>query len=170
MPTDARPARSALDLARRMARHSLTEARRSLMDLRAAALEDQDLSVALKSGVERWGGSSGAEIKLNVAGNASGLPEEVAHHVFRIAQEAVANAVNHAAPNHVNLDLKIDTKRLSLLVEDDGRGFEAGDPFTSRQGNFGLIGMRERAQRLKGNLHLASTPGKGTRLEVTVPL
>ena len=48
-------------------------------------------------------------------------------------------------------------------------GFEVEDPFTSKHANFGLIGMRERAQRLKGELHLASAPGTGTRIEVTVP-
>jgi signal transduction histidine kinase/ligand-binding sensor domain-containing protein len=170
MPADAAPARSALELARRMARHSLTEARRSLRDLRAAALEDQDLAVALESGVERWVARSGAKVKVDVNGDASGLPEEVAHHVFRIAQEAVANAINHAAPNRINLELRIEPKQLRLHVEDDGRGFEPEGAFTSTHGNFGLIGMRERAERLEGELHLASEPGKGTRLDVTVPL
>lgn len=170
MPPDAVPARSALELARRMARHSLTEARRSLRDLRAAALEDQDLAVALESGAARWAARSGAKVKVDVDGDASKLPEEVAHHVFRIAQEAVANAVNHAAPNHIDLELKIEPKRLRLHVEDDGCGFEPKDAFTSTHGNFGLIGMRERAERLEGELQLASRPGQGTRLDVTVPL
>jgi signal transduction histidine kinase/ligand-binding sensor domain-containing protein len=170
MPPDAGAARSALDLAKRMARHSLTEARRSLRDLRAAALEDQDLAVALESGVERWAAKSGAKVKVDVNGDASKLPEQVAHHVFRIAQEAVANAVNHAAANRINLELKIEPKKLRLHVEDDGCGFEPTNAFTSTQGNFGLIGMRERAERLEGELHLASHPGKGTRLDVTVPL
>jgi signal transduction histidine kinase len=170
MPPNAGPARSALDLARRMARHSLTEARRSLRDLRAAALEDQDLAIALESGVERWAAKSGAKVKVDVNGDASKLPEEVAHHVFRIAQEAVANAVNHAAPNRINLELKIEPRQLRLHVEDDGCGFEPKDAFTSTHGNFGLIGMRERAERLEGELRLVSQPGKGTRLDVTVPL
>lgn len=170
MPADATPARGALDLARRMARHSLTEARRSLMDLRASALPDQDLGVALQSHVERWVASSGVEISLKVSGDPSGLPEEIAHHVFRIAQEAAANAITHAAPKRITLDLTISTKQLRLVVEDDGRGFKVQDPFTSKHANFGLIGMRERAQRLRGELQLASVPGAGTRIEATVPL
>ena len=56
------------------------------------------------------------------------------------------------------------------MVEDDGRGFKVQDPFTSKHANFGLIGMRERAQRLRGELQLASVPGAGTRIEATVPL
>ncbi len=170
MPPDAHPARSALELARRMTRHSLTEARRSLRDLRAAALEDQDLAVALESGVGRWAARSGAKVNVDVNGDASKLPEEVAHHVFRIAQEAVVNAVNHAEPHSIKLELKIEPKLLRLRVEDDGCGFEPEDAFTSTHGNFGLIGMRERAERLEGELRLASQPGKGTRLDVTVPL
>lgn len=170
MPPDAGPARSALELARRMARHSLTEARRSLMDLRASALEDQDLAVALTSGSERWTANSTAEVKVNVDGDASSLPEEVAHHVFRIAQEAVTNAVNHGEPDHINIDLRIHPTELRLHVEDDGCGFEPDDAFISRAGNFGLIGMRERAERIKGELHLDSRHGTGTRVDVMVPL
>jgi signal transduction histidine kinase/ligand-binding sensor domain-containing protein len=170
MPSNAGPASSALDLARRMARHSLTEARRSLMDLRASALEDQDLAVALESGADRWAGNSGVAVKVNVDGDASKLPEEVAHHVFRIAQEAVTNAINHAAPHHVNMGLRIEPKHLSLRVEDDGCGFEPEGAFTSKRGNFGLIGMRERAERINGELQLESHQGKGTRVGVTVPL
>lgn len=170
MPPNAGSSRNALALARRMARHSLTEARRSLMDLRASALDDQDLAVALKSGAERWAGNSGINVGVGVEGDASQLPEEVAHHVFRIAQEAVANAVNHGGPRKINVELKIDLARLRLRVDDDGCGFEPDDAFTSREGNFGLIGMRERAERIKGELRLNSQHGKGTRVEVTVPL
>ena len=109
-------------------------------------------------------------MEVDVNGEAGGLPEEVAHHVFRIGQEAVTNAVNHANANQITLKLKIDPRLLSLQVADDGCGFEPEDVFTSRNGNFGLIGMRERAERLGGELRLESETGKGTRLEVTVPL
>ena len=170
MPPDAGKARSALDFARRMARHSLTEARRSLMDLRASALEDQDLAVALESGADRWAATSGIAVKVDINGDVSRLPEEIAHHVFRIAQEAVANAVNHAAPHRIDMELKIVPRQLSLHVKDDGCGFDPRDAFQSRHGNFGLIGMRERAERIKGELHLHSHRGEGTRVEVTVPL
>jgi signal transduction histidine kinase/ligand-binding sensor domain-containing protein len=170
MPPDAGAARGALELARRMARHSLTEARRSVMDLRAAALEDQDLAVALESGVRLWAANSGIDVKVEASGEAGALPEEVAHHVFRIAQEAVANAVNHADPNQITLTLRINSRQLNLQIVDDGCGFEPEDVFTSRNGNFGLIGMRERAERLDGHLRLESHPSNGTCVDVTVPL
>jgi signal transduction histidine kinase/streptogramin lyase len=170
LPAEAETARNSLSLAQNMARHSLTEARRSLMDLRAAALEDQDLAVALESAAHRWMANSRVELKVDVNGDSSKVPEEVAHHVFRIAQEAVANAVNHAAPGHVDVSLRIESKRLRLSVQDDGRGFEPEIVFASEGGSFGLIGMRERAERIDGELRVESHPGKGTSVEVTVPL
>ena len=59
---------------------------------------------------------------------------------------------------------------MSLRIGDNGRGFDQRDVFASHAGHFGLIGMRERAERLGGKLRLASNPGKGTEVEVTVPL
>ena len=172
LPAEAAEARTELDYAERMVRHSLTEARRSLMDLRASALDEQDLAVALELGAGRWAARSGVAVKVDASGDASKLPEEVAHHVFRIAQEAVANAVNHASPTHINMELKIEPGQLSLQVEDDGCGFEFApeDVSRSQRGNFGLIGMRERAERIKGKLSLDSHRGKGTRVSVRVPL
>jgi len=169
MPKDALPARGALELARRMARHSLTEARRSVMDLRAAALDDQDLARALESGAQRWAARSGIDVEVDVQGETASLPEDVAHHVFRIVQEAVVNTVHHAHANRIAVKLSIAPRQLSLQVADDGCGFEPEGVFTSRNGNFGIIGMRERAERLGGQLRLESGPGRGTRLYVTVP-
>ncbi len=170
MPPNADAARSGLEFARRMVRHSLTEARRSLMDLRASASENQNLAAALQAGADRWTANSHAQVKVRISGDDSSLPEEVAHHVFRIGQEAIVNAVKHAAPNHIEMELKIGPQQLLLRVADDGSGFEPDDAFTSKRGNFGLIGMRERAERIKGELRLDSRPGKGTRLDITVPL
>ena len=170
MPPGASSARVALDFARRMVRHSLTEARRSLMDLRADASETYNLAAALQSGADRWTANSGAQIDVRITGDDSTLPEEVAHHVFRVAQEAIVNAVKHAAADRIDVELKIKPQELCLRIADDGSGFEPEEAFTSRRGNFGLIGMRERAERIKGHLYLDSHPGKGTRLEVTVPL
>ena len=78
--------------------------------------------------------------------------------------------MNHAAPRRIDLELKIEPKQLRLRVEDDGSGFEPEDAFLSTHGNFRLIGMRERAECVKGELHLDSHRGKGTRVDVKVPL
>jgi signal transduction histidine kinase/ligand-binding sensor domain-containing protein len=170
MPADDTPARSYLDMARRMARHSLTEARRSVMDLRASALEGQDLAAAIESGTRMWTAGSGVEVTVEVTGPESRLPEEMEQQLLRIAQEAVTNALKHAAASRIGITLQLEARKLRLRITDDGRGFDQHDVFLSRAGHFGVIGMRERAERLGGELRLASNPGEGTAVEVTVPL
>jgi signal transduction histidine kinase len=170
LPKDADPARGYLDLARRMARHSLTEARRSVMDLRAAALDDQDLGTALESGARLWTEGSGIGVEVEVTGESSKLPEQTAHHVLRIAQEAVTNAIKHARASKITVKLHIEPRSLSLQVQDNGCGFDRDDIFASTNGHFGLMGMQERAERLGGKLRLKSEAGKGSLVEVEVPV
>jgi signal transduction histidine kinase/ligand-binding sensor domain-containing protein len=170
MPEEQSPARKYLDMARRMARHSLTEARRSVMDLRASVLEGQDLAAALESAMPIWTAGAGADVKVDVSGPEAALPQEMEQQLLRIAQEAVTNVVKHAGAEHIAIKLHADAGKLSLRIQDDGRGFEPQGVFSSHGGHFGLIGMRERAERLGGEMRLASNPGEGTEVEVTVPL
>lgn len=170
MPDESAPARSYLDLARRMARHSLTEARRSVMDLRASALEGQDLAAAIETGAKQWAAGSGVAVAVEVSGPVRELPPEMEQHLLRISQEAVTNTLKHAHAGRICVKLHMETRKLRLRIVDDGRGFDQRDAFLSRGGHFGLIGMRERAERLGGELRLASQPGGGTEVEITVPL
>jgi ligand-binding sensor domain-containing protein/signal transduction histidine kinase len=170
MPDEKSTARQHLDMARRMARHSLTEARRSVMDLRASVLEGQDLSAALESGARMWTAGSPLKVSVEVSGPQDPLPQEMEQHLLRIAQEAVTNVLKHAAASRIGIKLDMEEKKLRLRIVDNGAGFEERDVFSSHGGHFGLLGMRERAQRLGGELHLASRPGSGTEVEVEVPL
>jgi len=170
MPEDRSTAREYLDLARKMARHSLTEARRSVMDLRASVLEGQDLAAALNSGARIWTAGSGVDVQVDVSGVNDPLPQEFEQHLLRIAQEAVTNVLKHAGASRIGVNLHREARKLYLRIVDNGRGFEQKDVFSSLGGHFGLIGMRERAERLGGELRLASHPGEGTEVEVTVPL
>ena len=104
MPEEETPARKFLDIARRMARHSLTEARRSVMDLRASALDGQDLAAALESGTRLWTAGSGVDVAVDVAGASVKLPEEAEQHLLRIAQEAVTNSTR--APRRAALSAR----------------------------------------------------------------
>ncbi len=167
---DTNRAKSYLDTARRMTRHSLTEARRAVVDLRAAALDEQDLAAALESGAQLWTAGSGMEVDVDVEGDSATLPENLAHQVLRIAQEAVTNVVKHAGANHVSLRLSVDPGGLQLNIVDDGRGFDASTAFASGNEHFGLIGMRERAKRMGGNVSLVTRPGEGTELNLKVPV
>ncbi len=170
MPDEATPARKYLDLARRMARHSLTEARRSVMDLRASALEGQDLAAALESGTRMWTAGSEVQVAVEVSGARRELPQEKEQHLLRIAQEAVTNVLKHAGASRILIRLHMEERKLYLRIHDDGHGFEQDGVFTAAGGHFGLLGMRERAERLGGEFRLASHPGEGTEVEVKVPL
>ncbi|HLK68352.1 MAG TPA: two-component regulator propeller domain-containing protein [Bryobacteraceae bacterium] len=170
MPDQTSPARTFLDLARRMARHSLTEARRSVMDLRASALEGQNLAAALQSGTRVWTLGSGVDVDVHVDGDPGTLPGEMEQHLLRIAQEAVTNVLKHAGASKIWIKLNTEARKLYLRIRDNGQGFEQDGVFSSRGGHFGLIGMRERAERLGGELNLVSHRGEGTEVEVKVPL
>jgi signal transduction histidine kinase len=163
-------ARQHLDLARKMARHSLTEARRSVMDLRASALEGHDLPAALSQAARQWTAGSPVQVHVDVAEGTRPLSEEMEQQLLRIAQEAVANTVKHARASEVRIRLEMKNGRLRLSVADDGQGFEQTEAFSEVGGHFGLLGMRERAERLGGELQLHSAPGHGTEVEVKVPL
>jgi signal transduction histidine kinase/ligand-binding sensor domain-containing protein len=170
MPEETSPARKYLDLARRMARHSLTEARRSVMDLRASVLEGQDLAAALQSGTRIWTAGSGVEVDLDLSGSEGPLPQEMEQHLVRITQEAVTNILKHAGATRIWIKLHREASKLYLRIRDNGRGFDQNGVFATLGGHFGLIGMRERAERLGGEMSLASHPGEGTEVEVRVPL
>ncbi len=170
LPENLRPAHVYLDLARRMAQHSLTEARRSVMDLRSTALTDRDLAAALQSDACNWTAGSPVNVEIRVAGSFQNLPEDMEHNLLRIAQEAVTNASKHAQASRIDVKLEGTTKAVSLKIVDNGCGFQADDVFAGMGGHFGLIGIRERAERIGGEFRLESQPGAGTEVEVKVPL
>lgn len=170
MPEGASTARQHLELARRMARHSLTEARRSVMDLRSSVLEGQDLAAALETGARNWGAASGVEIQADLVRSEVKLPHDVEQHLLRISQEAVANALKHSGASRIMVRLFYDARHLHLQIADNGRGFDDKNSFSSLDGHFGLVGMRERAKRVRGALHVKSSPGEGTTVEVIAPL
>jgi signal transduction histidine kinase/ligand-binding sensor domain-containing protein len=170
LPDSAEDAKGSLELARRMAQHSLTEARRSVLDLRTAALDHQDLTTALKSCTVMWAAGSNVDVQVEVHGDTAAVPPDVSHQVLRIAQEAFSNVLKHSGASRVVVDLGVDARQLDLQVGDNGCGFEPRDVFSSANGHFGLMGMRERAERVNGELHLESRPGQGTQVHIQVPL
>ena len=153
-----------------MAQHSLTEARRSVMDLRSTALTDRDLAAALESDTRNWTAGSAVKVEVHVTGSFQNVPEDMEHNLLRIAQEAVANASKHAQAGRIEVRLERTAKMVNLKVIDDGCGFQADDAFAGMGGHFGLIGIRERAERIGGELRLETQPGAGTEVEITVPL
>jgi signal transduction histidine kinase len=90
--------------------------------------------------------------------------------ILRIAQEAITNAVRHGRPANVTVQLTCEQGALRLRVRDDGCGFDLDEASRRNGGRFGLLGMRERSERLGGQMSLRSQRGEGTEIEVTVPI
>jgi signal transduction histidine kinase/ligand-binding sensor domain-containing protein len=159
-----------LALARKMARHSITESRRSVMNLRDSTIEDLDLPSALARAASQWAAGSATRIEIQASGPLRTLPEDVEQNTFRIAQEAVTNALRHAHATRILIRVQVLHQRLELTVLDDGRGFEPSGAFAMTNGHYGLLGMRERAEHMGGEMELSSEPAGGTLVKVTVPL
>jgi two-component system NarL family sensor kinase len=153
-----------------LARATLDEARRSVLDLREAPLDDATLGAALASMARDTtaGDASGPTIDVIVANAADAeLPPAVEGGLYRIAQQAAANAIRHARARHITIRLTRLADQLALRIEDDGTGFDPGDVPGDR---FGLVGMRERARLLGGTLAVESARDAGTAIEVRVPV
>jgi two-component system NarL family sensor kinase len=167
---DPRRARAAVVEALRLTRANLEEARRSVLDLRAASLEGRTLAEALAAlAAEASSAGNGPRVRLEAEGGARKLPARLEAGLYRIAQEALGNALRHAGAREITVRLVTAPERVALTVEDDGRGFEpGGDSGGGRR--FGLVGLAERARLLGGVLSVSSAPEAGTRVEAVVPL
>ncbi|MFJ5972076.1 sensor histidine kinase [Streptomyces sp. NPDC093060] len=164
-------ARTHLERASALARHSLGEARRSVHNLAPVALEHDGLPEALQKTVGEWGERVGIRAEFTVTGTTEQLHEEVAATLLRIAQEALSNTSRHAHATRVGVTLSFLGDEVILDIRDDGRGFDPLDvPARTRSGGFGLDGMRARAERIAGSLTVESEPGHGTALSARVPL
>ena len=161
------PVRDAVGRALALAQDTLQEARRSVLDLRAAPLEGRTLSEAVAGLVGGLRGEAGIQAEFESVGVARPLAARIESGTYRIAQEAITNVVRHAGASRVTVRLAATPAELKLSVEDNGRGFEQS---TVPEGRYGLVGINERARLLGGSMRLESSPGLGTRIEVRVPL
>src|SRR5712691_1527567 len=166
-------AQEAIRRALSLARSNLEEARRSVMDLRAAPLQDRILPEALSALAQQAGDETPVEVQYTYSPPADfpALPARLEAAIYRIAQEALANACKHAKAQHIYLTLTVDDQHLHLQVQDDGRGFDPDKVTRSaREGHFGLAGMSERVKLLGGSICIQSEPGAGTCIDVWIPL
>jgi signal transduction histidine kinase len=164
--TSPEAAKTQLDETRLLVRQSLADARSSIWDLRSEGAEE--LPVRVGRALKSLTGPAGMVGRLDVTGSYRSIGQSVENEVLRIAQEAVANAVHHAACSSVEVTLIYEIKRFRLVVADDGRGFDA--TADGPAGHFGLQGMRERAAKINGRLTVVSTAGEGTRVELELGL
>lgn len=152
---------------RTMVRSSLYEVRRIIYDLRPMALDDLGLIPTIRKYLANMEDYNQITIVLSEQGQFEGLASKYEVALFRMIQESVQNAVKHASPTLIQVNIYVDKTDVSVSVRDDGVGF---DVHQKKDKSFGLIGMRERVEMLDGDLELNSTIGKGTSIYIKIPL
>lgn len=146
-----------------LTQEGLAEVRRSVAALRASPLTNLPLTAALAKLTEQWY-TADMRVELTVKGAVRRLTPAAELTLYRAAQEALTNVGKHAEATEVNLWLDFsDDQFVILRVEDNGRGSDNAEE------GFGLLGVRERVQALKGNVKIRTAPSRGFRLEVEVP-
>lgn len=159
-----------------LAQESLDEARRSVWNLRPARLHGQGLAAALQDELQRLERQAPLTTELHLPGDRrviDELPPDCSAALLRIAQEALHNVAKHARAGRVRVTLHVVDGAAELLVEDDGIGLisaESGTSDSTRRRTFGMLGMRERAQRFGGSVAIESAPGAGTTVHVHLPV
>lgn len=160
-----------LEKLKETAQNTLDEVRRYSHELRPSILDNLGLAAAVESLIDDL--SSGHKIKVdyNIDGKIVRLADEVELALFRIAQEALTNIRKHSAADKVSVKFKFTRNAVRLSIVDNGIGFDIknSSAYVSR-GHLGLVGMKERANLIKGTLQMTSKAGKGTRVCIEVPL
>ncbi|WP_367872272.1 sensor histidine kinase [Luteolibacter sp. Populi] len=166
IPPDAAQARTHLETARGLVRDSLREARRTVWNLRPLALGEADLATALQRFAHDLTRDGKVTCSQEIEGTPRPLPADHESALLRIGQEALTNAIRHAAPNRIVVRLRFGTGWVTLTVSDNGQGFDVA----GRVGQgYGLTGMHERVAALGGSLSIDSRPGHGTEVSATLP-
>ena len=163
---DPEQVRQSIQSALKQARQTLEEARRSVLDLRAAPLEGRTLAQAVTA-LTAATGADDPHVTTEITGAAQPLPVRIEVGIYRIIQEALANIRRHAHARNATIRLEITPDALTAMVSDDGRGF---NPERGLHGHYGLLGIRERARLLGGEAQVRSARGRGARIEVRIPL
>jgi two-component system sensor histidine kinase UhpB len=155
-----------LDETKQLANQAMQELLDLARQLRPAALDDHGLAAALASQVRDYDRRGPARASFNFGSGLDQIPQDVELVIYRVAQEALANAARHAEARHIDVKLGRDDSLAVLRIIDDGKGFT----FAEEGKGLGLSGMRERALLVDGTLEVDSRPGRGTTLSLEVPL
>ncbi|HEY8326326.1 MAG TPA: sensor histidine kinase [Ktedonobacterales bacterium] len=167
-----------LDQLIELTQRTLDSVRRACQDLRPSVLDDLGLPAALESLASSMT-ERGLACVFHQYGSAHTYPPEVEVAVYRIAQEALSNALRHSQPQQAQIELRYRPDGLRLVVADDGHGFDVFATLSASSGGasraaedgsgLGLMGMRERAALIGATLDIQSAPGAGTRITLDTP-
>jgi signal transduction histidine kinase len=166
LPADSAAARETAHNVETMIGEAYRSVKTIVSDLRPAAL-NLGLTAAVEWVAARMLGATGIHHGIAFAPEADRLDDDYAIALFRIIQESLSNIVRHSGARNVDIALSHEEGEMRLLIEDDGRGFDA--LVVDHATHFGLLGISERVTSLGGSLEIDSSPGAGTRLSVTLP-
>jgi signal transduction histidine kinase len=167
LPPDS-PVKPTLTRALQLMRQVIDEGRNAVRGLRSS----QTASLDLEQAFARIQGELLAEqvaFRVIVDGERKPLHPVLRDEIYRIGREALINAFRHAQAKSIELELKYSASQLRLFVRDDGRGIDPHLLTTGADGHWGLVGMRERAERIGGRFHVFSNAEVGTEIELSVP-
>ena len=151
-------------------RQSQTDVRRSVWGLRSRAAEQFSLGNALLTNGRQIADGAGMRIEIETSGEASSLSEVAEENLLRIGQEAITNAVKHSGASVMSIKLHFHARKVVLEVTGNGKGFAPETCVGPKDGHFGSLGMRERAERLGGKVFITSAPERGTTIRVEIPV
>lgn len=157
---------------RQIARSNLKDVRKIIYDLRPMSLDDLGLIPTVQRFITNYMEDTGINVQFNVYGETVPLKSIIELASFRIIQEALNNVHKHASARNANIKIEFKDENLNILVSDDGKGFdkELLKVRDDDDGGYGLLSMKERVELLNGRFDLNTTPGKGTKIFVSVPL
>jgi signal transduction histidine kinase len=165
--TDAERAAAEAERLREIVTQALQDVRRLAVELRPKALDDFGLMPALKRLAEGFSEQTGIRVEVESVLGEERLPSEIETALYRIVQESLTNVVKHARAGSVSVFVTRKSGSVIAVIEDDGRGFDAG---AGRDEGLGLVGMEERVALLDGRLQIESSEGSGTTIVAEVPL
>jgi PAS domain S-box-containing protein len=142
--------------------------RRIASDLRPSTLDDLGLTAALEWQAQEFERRTGVQCRITLSQELSDLDSERSTAIFRIFQESLTNVARHANATRVEARLEEEDDRLTFQVRDNGKGFDAEEAKAHK--SLGLVGMRERALLLNGEIQIEGVPGEGTTLTLRIPL
>jgi signal transduction histidine kinase/streptogramin lyase len=153
-----------LEYARVQVRETIDEARQAIWNMRHEREKDVNLILALDGVASQTGREFETVVNFQHDVERMTVGASVAHEVLMTVREAIYNSVQHSGSARVELELKVRGEELLIRVEDMGCGFAVDEMGSTPEGHYGIVGMRERVQRLGGSLELTSAPGAGTRV------
>ena len=157
-----------LEYAREQLRTTIDEARQAVGDLRQSADHASDLIPLVEKMSERVSHEFGVPITCRTSGKAFVLDQATMHDLLMITREALYNSVRHGQPNRVEVTVSFDADHSGVEVRDDGKGFQTAAP-SNGANHYGLIGMKERVERLSGKFTVNSQLGIGTTVLIHIP-